>query len=135
MDGEAADARLTEPLPGWERRTRAFATNVTGEAFDDPVGVFKARMGRRGFSAPRARAGVVFDDATLAALGRLGLGENASWGEVAKAYKRRVRALHPDAHGGDRRHEAELRAVIDAYTHLRQHPAFSPRRGKDRNDT
>ncbi|WP_342776677.1 hypothetical protein [Hankyongella ginsenosidimutans] len=35
-----------------------------------------------------------------------------------------VRKLHPDAHGGDRRHEAALRRVIDAYTHLAKSPAF-----------
>lgn len=132
MDGEAIDARRTEAKPGWERATRAFATNVSGDAFDDPLGAFKARMGKAGFAPPKSRAGVVLAAKDVDALAALGLGENASWADIAKAYKGRVRALHPDAHGGDRAHEAELRRVIDAYTHLKQHPAFSPRRSKSR---
>jgi hypothetical protein len=132
MDGAAVDARTEEPAPGWQRWTRAFASNAAADGIEDRIGVFAARMGKAGFAAPTSRGGVVLSAKDVAALGALGLGENASWAEIAKAYKARVRALHPDAHGGDRVHEAELRRVIDAYTHLKQHPAFSPRRSNNR---
>lgn len=37
---------------------------------------------------------------------------------VRHAYKTLVRRYHPDTNGGDRRHEAVLRKIIDAYTQL-----------------
>ena len=133
MDGAAIDAREREAAPGWERVTRPFAHNAA-DAVDDPLGVLKARMGRAGFRPPPSRGGHVLSAHDIAALKTLGLGENASWADIAKAYKERVRALHPDAHGGDRSHEAELRRAIDAYTHLKNQPAFSPRRNRNRTE-
>jgi hypothetical protein len=126
MDGAAADPRSGEAAPGWQRWTRAFASNAAAAGIEDRIGVFAARIGKAGLAAPPSRGGVVLSAKDVAALAALGLSENASWADINKAYKARVRALHPDAHGGDRVHEAELRHVIDAYTHLKHHPAFSP---------
>lgn len=116
------DDGVQNAAPGWERSTRAFASNAYADAFNDPIGVMKARMG--GFAPPKARGGRVLDKADVSALTALGLDEKTSWAEIRARYKERVRALHPDANGGDRSLEAELRRVIDAYTHLKQSPAF-----------
>ncbi|QCI80012.1 J domain-containing protein [Hankyongella ginsenosidimutans] len=59
-----------------------------------------------------------------ASLRILGLTADATLKDIKLRYKDLVRKLHPDAHGGDRRHEAALRRVIDAYTHLAKSPAF-----------
>ncbi|MBB4631939.1 J domain-containing protein [Sphingosinicella soli] len=116
------DDGVKNAVPGWERQTRAFAANAYAGGFDDPIGVMRARMG--GFAAPKARAGHVLDKADLNALRTLDLDENASFTDIRARYKEKVRVLHPDANGGDRTHEAELRRVIDAYTHLKESPAF-----------
>lgn len=115
---------MREAAPGWERQTRAFAANAYAGGFDDPIGVMKARMGARGFAAPPARGARVLDKADMVALRTLDLDENASFTDIRARYKEKVRVLHPDANGGDRTHEAELRRVIDAYTHLKESPAF-----------
>jgi DnaJ-class molecular chaperone len=40
--------------------------------------------------------------------------------EIKAAYKSLVKLHHPDANGGDRGSEDRLRAIITAYTHLKQ---------------
>lgn len=120
------DDGVQNVVPGWERRTQAFASNAYAGGFDDPIGVMKARMG--GFAPPKARGGRVLDKADTEALRTLGLDENASFTDIRARYKEKVRVLHPDANGGDRTHEAELRRVIDAYTHLKESPAFGAER-------
>lgn len=117
---------MQNAVPGWERRTQAFASNAYAGGFDDPIGVMKGRMD--GFAPPKARAGHVLDKADAAALRTLGLDENASFTDIRARYKEKVRVLHPDANGGDRTHEAELRRVIDAYTHLKESPGFGAER-------
>jgi len=36
-----------------------------------------------------------------------------------------VRRFHPDRNGGERNHEGQLQAVVEAYNLLRATPAFS----------
>ncbi|TXG83169.1 MAG: J domain-containing protein [Sphingomonadales bacterium] len=111
--------------PGWERGTRPFAHNASAMHIDDPMEIF---AGQRGFGAQYAEhpgaAGKPLSPEDRASLRILGLTADATLKDIKLRYKDLVRKLHPDAHGGDRRHEAALRRVIDAYTHLAKSPAF-----------
>lgn len=50
----------------------------------------------------------------------LDLDDAANASDIKKRYKTLVKRLHPDANGGDRRSEAKLREVIQAYNYLKQ---------------
>jgi curved DNA-binding protein CbpA len=49
----------------------------------------------------------------------LGLSEDASPEEIRVRYKEKIKMLHPDANGGSRQSEAELRASIEAHKILK----------------
>ncbi|MBI3673328.1 MAG: J domain-containing protein [Rhizobiales bacterium] len=55
----------------------------------------------------------------LKALQTLGLDDRATPDAVKAQYKTLVKRLHPDANGGSRANEDTLKAVIQAYDHLR----------------
>jgi hypothetical protein len=55
----------------------------------------------------------------LKALLTLGLDDSATPEQVKTQYKTLVKRLHPDANGGSRANEDTLKAVIQAYDHLR----------------
>jgi curved DNA-binding protein CbpA len=55
----------------------------------------------------------------LKALQTLGLDDTATAEQVKSQYKTLVKRLHPDANGGSRANEDTLKAVIQAYDHLR----------------
>jgi hypothetical protein len=85
---------------------------------DDAFGLF----GRRGFShgsgpakAPEPRLG----NAARKALDTLGLEPGVDRAALKARYKELVKRLHPDANGGDRSHEDQLREIINAYNYLR----------------
>ena len=50
----------------------------------------------------------------------LGFKAGAKSEEIKKAYKALVKIHHPDANGGDKTSEERLRAIIAAYSHLKQ---------------
>ena len=88
--------------------------------FKDPRDAISAR-----FRPGRARPAVDrFTAREREALGTLGLGDDADLHAVRKAYSTLVRRYHPDRNGGDRRHEAKLRRVIEAWQLLREARAF-----------
>ena len=126
FDGMSAEeiAEETSPIPRRERRTRRFAFYEGADPgpawadFDDPLDAIAARF-RGGASMREARARSRFSAAEQEALHVLGLGADALLADVRAAYKKLVRVYHPDRNGGDRRHEARLRAVIDAYERLK----------------
>ena len=122
--------------PSWDRTTFPFAHNgreayghpygpgQDGPHLDDPLGALKsqprfARFGEKGSALPQA------DRQALATLG-LPNDKPADTAAIRRAYKALVRRYHPDSNGGDRAHEAQLRKVIDAYTHL----TIPPRPGR-----
>jgi hypothetical protein len=113
------------PIAGWERRVRAFAANgdpaPAWADFADPLDAIAARF--RPKPAP-ARPGR-FTPREQAALAQLGLGDDADRHALRRAYSSLVRRFHPDKNGGDRRHEARLGQVIEAYQLLRQSRAFA----------
>jgi hypothetical protein len=88
------------------------------ERINDPFGLFN----RRGFSdyAREARPEEPrVGNATKKALDTLGLDPGADKITVKARYKELVKRLHPDANGGDRSREEQLRAIINAYNYLR----------------
>ena len=114
----------TSPIPRYERAGRRFAFSGGADPgpawadFDDPLEAIAARF-RDGASMRAAERRSRFSAAEQEALHVLGLGQDADLAGVRAAYKKLVRVYHPDRNGGDRRHEARLRAVIDAYDRLK----------------
>ncbi len=52
-------------------------------------------------------------------LATLGLDETANAAQIKARYKWLVKRHHPDANGGSRENEEHLRAIIEAYRHLK----------------
>jgi hypothetical protein len=88
------------------------------ERINDPFGLFN----RRGFSEhgrePKPAEPRV-GNAMRKALDTLGLDPGADKAAMKARYKELVKRLHPDANGGDRSREEQLRAIINAYNYLR----------------
>ena len=61
-----------------------------------------------------------FTPAEAAALDVMGLGLETDRRGLRRRYSDLVRRYHPDRNGGDRRHEARLRRVVEAYQLLRK---------------
>ena len=59
-------------------------------------------------------------EADRRALEILGLEGRPAAADIKAAYKSLVKKHHPDANGGDRSSEDRLRAIINAYNHLKQ---------------
>jgi DnaJ-class molecular chaperone len=57
---------------------------------------------------------------TRKALHALGLEEGAGGAEIKARFKELVKRHHPDANGGDRASEDQLRAIIEAYNYLKK---------------
>lgn len=116
------------PLSGWERETRAFASNAGDRPprwadFTDPLAAIQGRFGR---TRPAGRAdGRPLTPGDRKALAVLGLGIDATLREVRGRYSELVRRYHPDRNGGDRSHEARLGQVIEAWQLLRKAAAFA----------
>lgn len=126
MSAEEIEAAQS-PLAGWDRATRAFATNGADPSpawadFKDPLDAIAARFRS---DAPRPAAAGRFSPRERDALGVLGLGDDADRTALRRAYSALVRRYHPDRNGGDRRHEKKLGQVIDAYQLLKSARAFA----------
>jgi hypothetical protein len=116
------------PFAGWERETRAFASNGADRPprwadFADPLDAIGARFQNR---VERAHAdGRALSDGDRRALKVLGLGADTDRAAIHKRYTELLQRYHPDRNGGDRGHEHRLQAVIEAYQRLRRAPAFA----------
>ena len=133
--------RAQSPLGGWERETRAFSATAAADAmprwadFEDPLEAISARAqnirheAREAWAAndraARAAAGPRMNYLERQALETLGLAADANRRALRERYAVLVRKYHPDRNGGDRSHEARLRAVVEAYQTLRKASAFS----------
>lgn len=125
-------AAAQNPYGGWDRETRAFAhvgadTPPSWANFSDPLDAIGARWRE---AKADAAAGQPSDGRSLTPENRrdlktLGLDANADRMALRRRYSEMVRRYHPDRNGGDRSHEKQLRAVIDAYQRLRKAPAFA----------
>ena len=87
----------------------------------DPLNLFARLAKRKGATAAKAseqRRRLAEPDRR--ALETLGLDGIPPTDEIKKAYKNLVKIHHPDANGGSKASEDRLRAIILAYTHLKQ---------------
>ena len=114
------------PIAGWERSTRAFATNGADRGpvwsdFSDPLDAIAARF------RPETRRPAVdrFTAAERHALGVMGLKDDVDRHALRSRYSELVRLYHPDRNGGDRSFEAKLGKVIEAYQSLKGSRAFA----------
>ena len=129
MDADEITA-AQRPFAGWERETRAFAGGGADRPppwadFADPLDAIGARWRERTAEArAEAATGRRLTPEDRSALKVLGLNADADRPAIRGAYSALVRRYHPDRNGGDRTHEARLRAVIDAYQGLRRSAAY-----------
>ncbi len=82
---------------------------------DDPFGL-AAKAAKAPGRHPTGRA---LRSTEMKALQTLGLDDTATPDQVKSQYKTLVKRLHPDANNGSRANEDTLKAVIQAYDHLR----------------
>lgn len=114
------------PLHGWERSTRAFAS--AGDTprwadFRDPLEAIQARFAA---TRPKDRAdGRRLSGEDRRDLKTLGLEIDADRRALRQAYSDLVRRYHPDRNGGDRRHEVALQKVVEAYQRLKGSAVFA----------
>ena len=86
---------------------------------DDPFSLFGeagADSGRHARTAPESRK--IFN-AQRRALDVLGLEADAKRADIKTKFKMLVKRHHPDANGGDRGSEEQLREIIQAYNYLK----------------
>lgn len=138
FDGMSAEEvlRAQSPIYGWERESRAFnpAAGVDGMPrwadFSDPLDAIGARAKAFRDGAERAsrpqhrRDGKAVSREERRALDVLGLSLDADRGDVRRRYTEMLRKYHPDHNGGDRRHEARLQGVVEAWQVLRKAALF-----------
>jgi hypothetical protein len=88
----------------------------------DPMGIFR-ELGGRSRWQPRPdrpeREGRMIRNAERKALDTLGLELDASPSDIKARFKELVKRHHPDANGGDRSSEDQLREIIQAYKYLK----------------
>lgn len=120
------------PVAGWAREAKAFRADAGIDGvprwadFDDPLEAIGARAAsiRRRATGGQAAAHSRFTPHEREALGVMGLGGDADRPALRKRYSQLVRKYHPDRNGGDRRHEAKLGRVVEAYQLLRKSAAL-----------
>jgi DnaJ domain len=103
--------------PAAKRAARGF--RGTGWAADDPFSLFGEagdRMAGNARSAPETRKIL---NAQRRALDVLGLEGDAARADIKAKFKVLVKRHHPDANGGDRGSEEQLREIIQAYNYLK----------------
>jgi hypothetical protein len=121
------------PVAGWQTESRVFRpTAGIGDTprwadYADPLDAISARArGIRSRAEREARAAMVgrFSKEEAAALEVMGLGSDTDRTRLRRRYSELVRRYHPDRNGGDRSHEAQLSAVVDAYQVLKKSAAL-----------
>jgi len=90
-----------------------------GWAADDPFGLFGGIGGDRSGHARPAAEGRKILNAQRRALDTLGLEPDAKRADIKAKFKLLVKRHHPDANGGDRGSEEQLREIIQAYNYLK----------------
>jgi len=117
MDEDAIEAHIrhdtvwqrpTWPLGSWGSRRPAFRDHFGFFADDDPLGSGRTESVRRAASSAEERALAVLD-----------LRAPVSLEEIKVRYKILVKRLHPDANGGDKAAEEQLKLINQAYSTLK----------------
>ena len=100
---------------GVNRAGKNFREDTVNPAgYSDPFGNFRSPHHRQP-EKTKVRYGL----AAMKALTTLGLDETADSVAIKTRYKELVKRLHPDANGGDRSTEDQLREIIQAYNYLK----------------
>jgi len=139
FEGMSAEEILAAQAPaaGWRTESVGFSPRaaVGGQVdgmprwadFDDPLDAISARAGgirSRAEREARMERGGRFSKDEAEALETMGLGSGTDRQRLRRRYTELVRRYHPDRNGGDRRHEARLNRVVDAYQLLRNSAAL-----------
>lgn len=140
FEGMSADEILEaqSPIAGWRNDTRAFrpdaeVTTPRWADFDDPLDAIGARAAdirrRAAGQAAQQTGGWAthsrFTRPERDALEVMGLSGDTDRTALRRRYSELVRRFHPDRNGGDRRHEARLQSVVEAYNLLKSAAAFA----------
>lgn len=135
FEGMTAEEIYAAQMPGagWRTESPGFRSGGVDPAprwadFDDPLDAIAARA--RGIKSRAEREVKVamdgrFSREEAAALETMGLQPDADRGKLRRRYSDLVRRFHPDRNGGDRKHEAELGRVVEAYQLLRKNAVFA----------
>ena len=135
FEGMNADEILAAQAPaaGWRTESVSFGPRAAVDGmprwadFEDPLDAISARAGgirNRAQRQANMAMGGRFTRAETEALETLGLGSDTDRRRLRRRYSELVRRYHPDRNGGDRRHEARLTRVVDAYQLLRKSAAI-----------
>lgn len=133
FDGMTADEiyAAQSATAGWDSEPRVFRAAGSADLpprwadFKDPMDALGARFRQRMDVARREAADPRFTRDEHAALHTLGLTPDVDRTALRRRYATLLRDLHPDHNGGDRRHEARLQAVVEAYTLLKRSRVFA----------
>ena len=137
FDGMNADEIIAaqSPVAGWQTESRVFRPTAgihdapRWADYADPLDAISARArGLRERAEVRARAtpiNVRFSPDESRALEVMGLGSDTDRPRLRRRYSELVRRYHPDRNGGDRRHETQLIAVVEAYQLLKKSAALA----------
>ena len=126
--------RAQSPIAGWQTESRVFRpTAGIGDTprwadYADPLDAISARargIKSRAEREARAAMGGRFSREEAQALEVMGLGSDTDRSRLRRRYSELVRRYHPDRNGGDRSHEAQLTAVVDAYQVLKKSAALA----------
>lgn len=124
---EILDAQ--SPIAGWRSETRAFRPTAGIDEtprwadYSDPLEAISARArGIRSCAEREVRTAAAgrFSREEAQALETMGLGSDTDRTRLRRRYSELVRRYHPDRNGGDRKHEAKLNEVVEAYQLLRK---------------
>jgi hypothetical protein len=123
------------PIAGWRTESRTFRPDAGVDGmprwadYADPLDAIAARArGIRNRAEGRAREAAMtvrFSREETQALEVMGLGSDTDRTRLRRRYSELVRRYHPDRNGGDRRHEAQLTAVVEAYQLLKVSAALA----------
>lgn len=122
------------PAGGWRTESPSFRTTAGVDGmprwadYDDPLDAIAARAA--GIKSRARREAEMAMDGRFSreeamALEELGLGSDVDRARLRRRYSELVRRYHPDRNGGDRRHEARLNKVVQAYQTLRKSRAIA----------
>jgi len=136
FEGMSADEILNaqSPVNGWRTENRAYNPQAAVDGmprwadFNDPLDAISARANGIKSRAQREAAMAMsgrFSKDEAEALETMGLGSDTDRPKLRRRYSELVRRYHPDRNGGDRRYEARLSKVVDAYQLLRKSAAFT----------
>ena len=136
FEGMSAEEILAaqSPIAGWRTESRTFRPDAGVDGvprwadYADPLDAIAARA--RGIRSRAEREGRMaasgrFSREEAQALETMGLGSDTDRTRLRRRYSELVRRYHPDRNGGDRKHEAQLNAVVEAYQLLRKSAAFA----------